>query len=153
MTSDGLLLYRADDSQAAFAEVFDLLLGLHKDGGYAQIDVRKAAEHCLEVMREGMTFVARVNGVSAGTIAMTEIPFWYSQTTYLHDAWFYVKPQFRGGKVGVRLMRAVKDEADKKDKIAFIAINNPDRKPKQTVMTVESQIAGYVPAGHILKIR
>lgn len=152
--SDLITVERASAGEAAFRDVFELLLLLHKDGGYAPLDVRKAAANCYQVMREGACFVAREPGGRAvGTLALTTLRFWYSAESFLQDAWFYVRPEYRRADVGVLLMRAARDEADAQAKIAFITVNNPDRKPKQTRMSIESQVAGYVPLGYTLKIR
>lgn len=153
MTKAEIIVEKVKDDEASFTEVFALLLDLHKAGGYAALDVNTAATNAYTVLREGMTFVARKNGEAVGTIALTEIPFWYSKTTFLQDAWLFVKPKHRRGKVGVMLMRAARDEAEKRKKIAFITVNNPDRRQKKTKASLESQTAGYVPLGYTLKIR
>lgn len=144
---------RAANDEQSFCDVFDLLIGLHRDGGYAPLDVSKASANCFRMLAEGMVFVARLpDGTAIGTLAMTELTFWYAQDTFLQDAWFYVRPEYRKGHVGVALMRAARDDAQARGKIAFITVNNPDRKPKRTTMALESQTAGYVPVGHTIKI-
>lgn len=144
---------RAGTDEAAFAEVFDLLVRLHKEGGYAPLDVEKAAEACFRVLDEGMVFVARADGKAIGTIALVALPFWYSTQTHLQDAWFYVVPERRRGQAGVRLLRAVRDEAQARNKIAFITVNNPDRRPKKTKAAIESQTLGLVPVGYTLTMK
>lgn len=148
-----VVIEKIEPTEAAFVEVFGLLLDLHKAGGYAELDTELAAANSYDVMKEGMTFIARKDGIPVGTIALTELPFWYSKTTFLQDAWLYVKPEYRNQDVGVLLMRAARDEAQRRGKIAFVTLNNPDRRPKRTTMSLESQVAGYVPLGYTLKIR
>lgn len=149
----GLEIVRAGADEASFNEVFGLLLDLHKAGGYATLDVETAALNAYAVLKEGMTFVAKLDGKAIGTLALTELKFWYAKQTFLQDAWLYVAPEYRKGVVGIQLMRAAKDEAQARNKIAFVTLNNPDRRPKATVMSLESQIAGYVPVGYTLKVR
>lgn len=149
----GLEIVRAGADEESFSEVFGLLLDLHKAGGYASLDTETAALNSYDVLKEGMTFVAKIDGKAVGTLALTELSFWYSKQTFLQDAWLYVKPEHRKAAVGVQLMRAAKAEAQTRNKIAFITLNNPDRRPKATTMSLESQIAGYVPVGYTLKIR
>lgn len=144
---------RAEVTEAAFSKVFALLVALHKEGGYAPLDVEKAAKNALDVMAEGMVFVAEIDGKPVGTIGLTELSFWYSPQTFLQDAWLFVLPQFRGGQVGVRLMQAARMEAERRNKVAFVTVNNPDRRPKATKQSLESQVAGFVPLGYTLKIR
>lgn len=143
---------RAGTDERAFTEVFDLLLALHKEGGYAPLDAGRAAENCYRVMSEGRCFVARLGDEVIGTIAMVEMPFWYSGHTFLQDAWVYVKPKHRKKTVGVKLMRAVREDAEASGKIAFVTVNNPDRRPKATTMSLFSQTAGYVPLGYTMKV-
>lgn len=145
---------KAGSDERSFRDVFELCLLLHKEGGYAPLDVSKAANNCYQVLRENACFVARTqNGRAVGTLALTTLRFWYSAESFLQDAWFFVRPEYRGGDVGVLLMRAARAEADAQAKIAFVTVNNPDRRPKQTRMSIESQVAGYVPLGYTLKIR
>lgn len=148
-----IVIERAGADEVAFSEVFGLLLELHRTGGYAVLDTETAARNAYAVLNEGMTFVARIDGQAVGTLALTELPFWYSKSTFLQDAWLYVKPEYRKGLVGVKLMRAARDEAQKRSQIAFVTLNNPDRRPKATVMSLESQVAGFVPVGYTLKLR
>ena len=144
---------RAGHDEAAFREVFDLALALHQEGGYARLDARKAAEGVYAVLTEGMVWLARTpDGIAVGTLGLTELPFWYSTDTYLQDAWFYVRPEWRWAQVGVALLRAARDEAQTRNKIALITVTSPDRRPKATPMTLDSQIAGFVPLGYSLRL-
>lgn len=152
MTSN-ITIETAANDESTFQEVFALLLDLHKVGGYATLDVTEAAENAYRVLSEGMTFLARVNGEAVGTIGLTEVPFWYSKTTFLQDAWFYVKPRFRRGKVGVRLLHAARDAAEARSKLVFVTVNNPDRRPKRTASSLVSQTVGFVPLGYTLQLR
>jgi GNAT superfamily N-acetyltransferase len=149
----GIEIVKADVGEESFAEVFGLLLELHRTGGYAPLSTDKAALAALNVISEDMTFIARVEGNAVGTIGMTELAFWYSEQTFLQDAWLFVKPEHRSGRVGVRLMQAARDEAQARGKLAFVTLNNPDRRQKATRMSLESQVAGFVPLGYTLKIR
>lgn len=148
----GLVIERLGTDEQSFSDMFELLLELHKAGGYAKLDAEKAATNAYQMMAEGMTFLARVEGKPVGVLALTEMSFWYAQETFLQDGAFYVRPEFRGRNVGVRLMKAAKEEAKRRKKIAFVTVNNPDRRPKKTTMSLESQTAGYVPLGYTLKI-
>lgn len=149
----GLTIERLGADEQSFSDMFSLLLELHKVGGYAPLDVDKAAANAYRFLEEGMSFLARVDGKPVGVLPAIELPFWYAEETFIQDGAFYVKPEHRGGRVGVELMRALKAEAEHRAKIAFVTINNPDRRPKRTTMSIESQVAGYVPLGHTLKVR
>lgn len=144
----------AGTDQDSFSAVFGLLVGLHAEGGYAVLDVEVAAPNCWHVMAEGMTLLARDgSGKPLGTLALTELQFWYSKDTYLQDGWFYVVPEYRNKGVGLELMRRAREIADAKSKILLVTVTNPDKRPKKTEMTLVSQNAGYVPVGYTIRAR
>ena len=142
-----------DPTEEAFVATWELTLELHAAGGYAPLDTEKATKAVYGVMCEGMTWIARApDGTPVGTLALTELPFWYSKTPYLQDAWFYVRPQWRKKGVGTALLRAARAAAEKRGLIAMITVTNPDRRPKKTKATLDSQIAGYVPLGYTIRL-
>ncbi len=144
----------AENDEKSFTDVFELLLQLHKEGGYAPLDADAAARHAYLVLSEGRSLVARsADGKSFGTLALAEQQFWYAQESFLQDAWVFVSPRHRRGKVGVELMRRARDLAQEAGKIAFVTVNNPDRRQKKTKMALVSQTAGYVPIGYSIKAR
>ena len=144
----------AGTDQDSFTDVFGLLVALHKEGGYAPLDVEVAAPNAWHTMAEGMTLLARDGaGKPIGTLALTELQFWYSTDTYLQDGWFYVRPAWRNRGVGVALMRKAREIADAKSKIMLVTVTNPDKRPKKTDMTLMSQNAGYVPVGYTIRAR
>lgn len=144
----------AANDEPTFCDVFELLIRLHAEGGYAVMDAAEASRNAYLVLSEGMTLVARNDdGAAIGTLGLTELKFWYSKETYLQDGWFYVLPRYRRGKVGVELMRAARKIADQKNKILLVTVTNPDKRPKKTVMTLQSQNAGYVPVGYTIQAR
>lgn len=144
---------KAQADEAGFSEVFELLIQLHKEGGYAPMNVEKAAKATFLAIEEEMTFVARVNEKPVGVIVMTEVAFWYSDDTFIQDVAFFVLPEHRGGNIGVSLLRAVRDEAQRRMKVALVTVSNPDRRPKRTTASLLAQTAGYVPLGYTIKLR
>jgi GNAT superfamily N-acetyltransferase len=145
---------RAGTDEKSFRDVFELLLALHREGGYAPLNLDKTAKNCFDTLTENMTFIARDdNGRAIGVLGMSERDFWFSDHTFLYGAWFYVRPKHRKGRVGVELMRAAAREGDARNKIVFIGTDNPDRRPKKTTMSLHCLLAGYVPLGYDLKLR
>jgi len=150
---------RATADERDFDDVCDLMLELHREGGYAVLNGQKMANSIFGALEEGMTFLARSEaGEPIGVIAMIEFAFWYSDETFLEDRAFYVRPQYRvrpgfqGKSVGVELLRAVRDEGQARNKITFVTVANPDRKPKRTAMSMAGQRLGFVPIGYTLKL-
>ncbi len=141
------------NTEANFNILFEMLLELHKIGGYAPLDVDKAAFHTYDMLATGIVFIAYVDGTPAGVIAGVEQPFWYSQATHMQSIPLYVRAPYRKGQVGRMLLKAFAEEADRRGIIAFVSIDNPDRRPKATKVSIESQLAGYVPVGYTMKLR
>ena len=149
----GLTIEIAGTAEDSFQDVFGLLLGLHREGGYAHLNRAKAEACCRATLAEGMVLLARgLERKPIGTLGLTEMVFWYADRTYLQDAWFFVSPEFRRDRVGVALLNAAKPIAQQRNALLFVTQNNPDRRAKATPMTVESQLAGYVPLGYTLKV-
>lgn len=144
----------AGNDEKTFCEIFALLIEFHREGGLAPLDLDDMSRNAYLTLTEGMTLVARDDdGAIAGMLALHDVKFWYSKTHHLRDAWFYVKPQYRGGDVGKELMQAAKKIADDKAMLLFIDVNNPDRRPKRTKALISCQTAGYVPIGFSLQLR
>ena len=148
-----LSIVRAKNTEAGFEEILDMLIRLHATGGYAPFNPIKAAEAAFRVISEEMCWVARIGGKPVGTLALTEASFWYGDTYFLRDAWFWVDPEHRAKDVGVALLKAAKAEAEARNQLCFISMTNPDRRPKKTPTTIVSQLAGYVPLGYTLTLK
>jgi GNAT superfamily N-acetyltransferase len=145
---------QAENDEKTFIDVFELLIELHKEGGYAVLDTGDTSRTTYRILSEGTALVARdKDGKAIGTLGLTELKFWYAKDTYLQDVWFFVLPEHRGGNVGVELMRAARKIADEKNKILMVTVTNPDRRPKNTKMTIQSQNAGYIPVGYTIQAR
>ncbi len=148
-----LTVARAKNDEQSFGEILDMLIALHASGGFAPFNAEKAAEAAFRVISEDMCWVARIGKKPVGTLALSEASFWYSDTTFLRDAWFWVDPEHRAKDVGIALMKAAKAEAEARNKLCFISMTNPDRRPKATANTLLSQLAGYVPLGYTLTLK
>lgn len=147
----------------SFEEVFALLLELAKEGAYATVDVLKAREDTFAVLTHDMTFLARDDETDEpiGVLGLIEEAWWYSLDTYLLGKWIYIKPEHRATGEGLKpgpvlagLLEAARDEAEERDKLLFIGINNPDRNAKRAGrIFVDAQMLGYVPHAYLLKLR
>ena len=145
---------RAGTDEATFVDVFSLLVEEHGEVACARLNVEKASRHAYTVLSLGMTLVARnESGEAVGVLGLKEVTFWYSDETALFDAFFYVKPAYRRQHVGVALMQAAQAVAADKDMLLFIMTANANRRPKKTAMTLMAQMAGFMPAGYLLKLR
>lgn len=148
-----LTIEKSGTDERSFNDVFTLMLALHRAGGFAPLDVNKSAEHVYQALTDEATFLARIDGKPVGALSMVDIPFWYSRSTFLQDKGFFVAPEHRRGQVGGALMQAVREEAQHRGRIAMVTVTNPDRRPKKTSMSLESQIAGFVPLGYTIKLK
>src|SRR5690606_24420844 len=102
---------------------------------------------------EGMTLIARDRkGKAIGTLGLSRNSFWYSDATYLQDAWLYVAPKNRRNTVGKMLLRGAQAIADASGLVLFVKISNPNRRPKATAKGLVAQDIGYVPAAYTLRM-
>lgn len=144
---------RPDNTEENFRLLFEMLLELHKIGGYAPLDVDKAARNTYDMLANGVVFIAYVDGEPAGTICGVEATYWYSAMTHLQSLPIYVRERFRKLGVGAKLLLAWRDEGERRGIIPFATVDNPDRKPNPAWRGVESLTAGYVPLGYTMKLR
>lgn len=144
---------RIGHDETTFREVFDLCLGEYREVGYVPINPEKVARSLYEIIDAGMTFIARdAEGKAIGTLGLIELGYWYSDETYLHDKFWFVRPEARPTGAGLGLLKAAKDEAQRRGKILFIGVKNPTRQWKNRTMMLESQDAGYVPFGYTMRM-
>lgn len=150
----GIIIERAGTDETSFMEVFDLLVALHKEGGYAPMNVKKAIAQTYGVLQQGMTLVARnEDGEAVGVLPLMEVDFWFADESFLLGRSFYVRPKYRRGRVGVQLLQAAREEGERRNKLVFVELDNPDRKPKKTKASLVIQQAGFVPLGYTLRLR
>lgn len=145
----------AEGDEKTFIEVFELTLMLHKEGGILPLDRETAAESVYNTLAQGMTLIARNEaGEAVGSIGLEETSIFYSTETMLWDKWLIVRPQYRNGDVGKRLMAAATEVADAKEKILILTISNPNRQRKAPMkMSLFSQEVGFVPRSYSIRLR
>lgn len=157
-----MIIETAKADEKTFKELSEFLLkGQFTEGAYAPLNPDKAAKAVYSALADGGTFIARDDeGKLIGTLPMTTYEYWYSDWIFLSNQWFYVDRQARFRDVGVKLMRAARLYAARKQQVdgsvgvtAFVMVNNPDRRAKGTATSLFAQIAGYTPLGHVLKLR
>lgn len=153
-STPAITIEHAGTDEKSFVDVFELLVALHKEGGYAPLNGEKAARQTYGVLQEGMTLIARNgDGQAVGVLPLTEVEFWYSDETFLLGRDFYVRPRYRRGKVGAALLKAAREEGERRGKLVFVQVDNPDRKPKKTRFSLVAQEAGFVPLGYTNRLR
>jgi GNAT superfamily N-acetyltransferase len=152
--ADDFTVERAGVEEKDFLEVFALLVALHREGGYAPMEPDDAIADVYDTLKEGMTFLARAaDGQPIGVLGLTEVRFWFNRkVTFLDGRWFYVIPAERGGQVGVKLLRAARDEGQARNMITFVSTTNPDRRQKRNQMSLQAQTAGFIPVGYAIKL-
>lgn len=152
--SPSIEVRRPESTEENFRLLFDMLLELHKIGGYAPVDYDDAAVGTYDFLATGVVFIAYVDGEPAGAICGVELPYWYNRKhTHLQSLPIYVRAKFRNMNIGARLLRAFQQEGERRGIIAFATVDNPDRKRSAAWRGVESLIAGFVPLGYTMKLR
>lgn len=155
MSNRTYTISRADpDSEAQFLECLDLCAKQARQGAFAPINPEKVAAHCYNVMEQGLMIVARDGqGKAIAMLPLSEEPLLYADETYLQNFGLWIEPEWRTTGVLRALLTEAKREAIERETFALITITDPDRKPKQTDSSLESQIIGYVPVGYTFKLK
>lgn len=145
--------------EETFRELGDLLVPMVEDQAIVDVVFTDAAEEFWLAIAEGNTFVAWAGEEDdrklAGVLSIVKGPcFWYNRSRYyFRDFAFYVARDQRFALVGVKLLRAARDQIEPKGVPIFIQVVNPRRRAKGVPETYYSTIAGYLPAGHVTMIR
>jgi hypothetical protein len=146
----------AGTDEKTFQEVFALCLGLYRDNAQAPLNAEKLARYTYVVLSEGMTFVARVDGKAVGMLGLVEVDYSYSDETFLKDAGFWVREDYRGGPglfgtIGNQLMAWAAAEGEKRGKLVKIFFTNPDKAAKRRRRVIDGEMLGYVPVGYAMR--
>ena len=140
-------------NEAAFLEVFGLLLEEHAEIAHAPLNLQKAREYCYRILQQGMAWLVRDDaGNAVGHLALKEVPLFYSDQVDLFDAWIYVQPAHRKGEAGKLLVRAAEAEGNRRGQYVFLRVANPKRNAKRTTTTLMSEMHGWKPCGYDLLI-
>lgn len=97
----------AEGAGADVAAVHMLLLMMGEEFAQAPVNADKVLKTIIAaaVARDSSTILLAVlDGRLVGTLCFTRSPYWYSDSEFLHDLWFYVIPHHRNGDVGTRLL-------------------------------------------------
>lgn len=150
--ADRFRIEKAVQNEKDFTDIFFLLLKLYELNGYAALDPNKAAGQLYEGLKSDAAWIARKDGQPVGTLVLVEIPYWYSQDKYLETMGFYVEPEHRG-LIGPALMRAAREEAKSRGKVALITSSNPHKRAKTRGFSLEAEIAGFAPMGFVIRVK
>ncbi len=154
MTDVGIDRITADSNEKQISDLVALLIMLHSEGGYAPLNLDKMVGRAAEVVSQGMTWLAydQEAGEPVGTLGLHEQALWYADERVLVDLWFYVRPEYRKGAVGKKLLKLGRETADERGCMLFITVTNPDRRRRRSAAVVEAETVGYVSHGYMLKM-
>lgn len=145
--------------EAGFRELGDFLLPMAAEVAVVPIDAKTAAEQLWLAVAQGNAFVARATdddtpGRIVGSLALVRDRYWYNMNrSFFIDHHFYVGREARFALVGVRLLRAAREQVLPKGDAVFVRVANARRHQKATPEAYYATIAGYFPVGHMTVIR
>jgi hypothetical protein len=145
---------RVGDDEESVKALFEFILPMSREVALAPVDIQNALANCYRTIADGSTFRAVENGEIVGSLGLARNAYWYGngEEFFLIDRWLYVRPDKRFGDVGIKLLRAGRDEGTRLLKSVFIMVANPDRRPKQNEAAIYATVAGYTPIAHLLKL-
>lgn len=145
---------RITDDEASVVSTFEFFLPMVGEVGQTPVDIRNAMANWYGTVAQGHSFVAKDGEEIVGVLGLAESPYWYGDGTAfcLIDKPFYVHPERRFGSVGIKLLRAGREEGKRCSANTFVVIANPDRRPKNNEAAIYAVVAGYSPFTSILKL-
>lgn len=135
-------------------QVYAFIRPMALEVALAPVDDVRAFQQFCGIIDEGHTFIAIDGDEIVGALGLTAVPYWYSdgQQSFLIDKFFYVRPDRRFGDIGIKLLRAGRDEGKRVLKSVFVMVANPDRSPKQNAASAYAVVAGYSPFAHLVAL-
>ena len=145
---------RVEPDEASVGPLFEFILPMAEEVAMTEVTVSNAFENCYRTIADGSTFIAKDGDEIVGSLGFAKNAYWYGdgEDYFLIDRWFYVRPDRRFGDVGVKLLRAGRDEGKLLMKNVFVMIANPDRKKKSNEAGIYATVAGYTPFVHMLNL-
>ncbi len=101
-------------------DILQLGIAMQQEGDYAAVpfDIEQAAKSILAMVinnPNGFGLLAYTDqGVAAGMIAGSVTPYFFSQGSVASDFVWYVKPEYRGSRAAIKLLKAFKSWATEK---------------------------------------
>lgn len=142
----------AERNQEAAERLYAFIRPMAQEVALAPVDDQRAFQNMAAIVDQGHSFVAWDGDEIVGALGLTMVPYWYAEDTFLIDRFLYVRPDRRFGEVGVKLLRAGRDEGKRTGKSVFILVANPDRKVKQDEAAMYATVAGFSPMAHLLQL-
>lgn len=149
-----ILIERVGDDEESVKALFEFILPMSREVAMSPVDIPNALANCYRTIADGSTFRAVEEGKIVGSLGLAHNAYWYGdgEDFFLIDRWLYVDPERRFGDVGVKLLRAGRDEGKRLLKNVFIMVANPDRRQKQNEAGIYATVAGFTPIAHLLKL-
>lgn len=128
----------------------ELLEHFHAENGVAPPNRPKALADLTNLVEQLDMFVAEEDNTLVGLLGIEDSELRYSDHHVLVDAYFFVLPEYRGGRVGIQLMQAATLEAERLELPLLIRVNNPERAKQRGRI---GEIVGYTPVGYTVRLR
>ena len=116
------------------ADIYDLLMAMHKEVGLVPVDKMKTLRKIVEVIENGMAFLAFADKRLVGSVGIAPANFWYSTSTHLQDYWTFVRPGFRKSRIAYNLLKRTKGFASKASIPLAIGVFSPDQAKRKNAM-------------------
>lgn len=143
------------DDRATCNELAAFLVEIEGEGvSPVPIDPVAAAGQVWLALKEGNSWVARINDKIVGTLVLVERKHWQNPAyADFVSMVFFVGRQHRFSLVGRKLLYAARDMAEPHDKAVFIEITNSARAPKMVENALHATMVGFIPYSHVMRLR
>jgi hypothetical protein len=149
-----MIVERVTLDEASITPLIDFMLPMVFSGAaWTGCDQEAAIYEGYRTVGEGFTHVVKSRNRIVGSVAMIKSPYWYNPSDWaLSDRWLFIHEAMPWAAVCVRLLRAVKADARRVNKLAYVARTNHQRTPETMKVGEHITAIGFVPVGTIYPV-
>jgi GNAT superfamily N-acetyltransferase len=115
----------------------------------ASVDGRVYMQTIWRTVQHGIALIAIEDEQIVGYLGLVESPYSYSRESFLHDAGFFVLPQYRGGAVSRKLIAEARAVARKSGlTLRLVDISPSPRRKARRGRAVTGRVLTYYPEAH-----
>jgi hypothetical protein len=100
---DAIEIRFAESNEDCWA-VYQFLIRAAGPSLLGEVNQLKAVAEVLRVANEGASIMAILNGKIVGTLGLISVDWWYSDSKFLTNRWFFVEDDLKFKGVGARLL-------------------------------------------------
>ena len=114
--------------------VYDVLKEMHEEVGMSTWAVEKSLRQIVNLLEEGVIFLAEISGRIVGTVGLGPSQWWYSEDFFLTDYWTFVRKGYRRSAIANELLKQAKEFAQRVNLPIAVAVLSPTDVPRKNAL-------------------